>query len=83
GVAFFLQDSTSMDDVKEVEKVTPVKKTATTPSPVATTTSTLNQTQATTTTMQPSDKISHAIITTNMGVIEVSFSDKTPNTVKN
>ncbi|MBP6948905.1 MAG: peptidylprolyl isomerase [Candidatus Pacebacteria bacterium] len=33
--------------------------------------------------MQPSQKITRGIITTNKGVIEISFLDTTPNTVKN
>jgi cyclophilin family peptidyl-prolyl cis-trans isomerase len=80
GVAYFLQDNVSSPEeiVKAVVATTPVKKVVT-PTPT-TSTSTLNNS---TTTMQPSDKITRAIITTNQGVIEVSFATNTPNTVKN
>lgn len=81
GVAYFLQDTVSItpdEVIKETVSKT-VKKTTT----VATTTATTTTTTSTTTTMQPSEKITRAIITTNMGVIELSFAANTPNTVKN
>lgn len=80
GVAYFLQDtmSVSQEKLKEEVAALPVKK-----APV-------NQTEnsnkplanSTSTTMSP-EKITRAIITTNKGVIEVSFGTTTPATVKN
>jgi cyclophilin family peptidyl-prolyl cis-trans isomerase len=78
-VAYFLQEnmSVSQEALKNEVAITSEKKEATQP------TNTKGSTISTTTTMQPSEKITHAIITTNKGVIEVSFATSTPITVKN
>ncbi len=79
GVAYFLQDdSTPVEKASDVAITAPAKKAK---AVVATTTQIT--TNNSTSTMQPSEKIIRATITTNKGVIEVSFSTNTPLTVKN
>ncbi len=79
GVAYFLQDdSTPVEKASDVAITAPAKKAK---AVVATTTQIT--TNNSTSTMQPSEKITRATITTNKGVIEVSFSTNTPLTVKN
>lgn len=79
GVAYFLQDdSTPVEKASNVVITAPAKKAK---AVVATTTQIT--TNNSTSTMQPSEKITRATITTNKGVIEVSFSTNTPLTVKN
>ncbi len=82
GVAYFLQRNISLpqvqvgtttmtDVVKKVDTTSSTKTTASTPP------------KATTTIMQPPEKITSATITTNKGVIEITFTNDTPETVKN
>ena len=85
GVAYFFLFSTDVtpeDIAKTTAVITPVKKQV--PQNVSTTTQETSSTSPNQpTTMQPGEKISKAVITTNKGVIEISFADNTPNTVKN
>ncbi len=82
GVAYFLQRNISLpqvqvgtttmtDVVKKVDTTSSTKTTASTPP------------KATSTIMQPPEKITSATITTNKGVIEITFTNDTPETVKN
>lgn len=86
-VAYFLQGSDSIipeEITKDASTVTtPTKKQAQQGSSATTTLTQATTTSNPTTTMQSPEKITKAVITTNMGVIEVSFSANTPNTVKN
>lgn len=87
-VAFFLQNNndiptTIQEETKHVAKKvvqTPPKTTTSTSTATTTLTHTLNSTS---TSMPPSQKITRGVITTNKGIIEISFSGETPNTVKN
>lgn len=80
GIAYFLQEkmSLSQEILKEEVVTIPVKKVVTNPAPKTTTTN-----STTINSMQSPEKITRAIITTNKGVIEVSFATNTPLTVKN
>lgn len=83
-LAFYLQNDTSVSVVEEkkITKTVPSKK-IDTPSLVnGTTTLSATSTEATTT-METKQPITRATITTNKGVIEVSFSTNTPLTVAN
>lgn len=86
GVAYILQSSDEVvplsSDKKEVTSNTSVSKKTNEPIQ-GTTTEITKPTNTSSTTMQPTDKISHAVLTTNKGSIEIAFSDKTPNTVAN
>lgn len=81
GIAYFLQDTISLPQVQIKETtIIPTKKTRTTiPTKPITTSSSTNGS----TTMQIPEKITSATITTNKGVIEITFATNTPVTVKN
>lgn len=81
GIAYFLQSNITMPDVevKEEPKIAvkkPVEKTETKE------TNKNTQTNSSTTMTLP-EKITSAVITTNKGTFEVTFSNATPETVKN
>lgn len=81
-VAYFLQGNISLPQVQvsEVATTTPVKKISYTATKVAASNTTNNPT---TTMIQPPEKITSATITTNKGVIEITFATNTPLAVKN
>ncbi len=88
GVAYFLQGNTAepqvqvqtLGKVPTTTNSTAVKKTGDTTLVKTTITTTNNPT---TTMIQIPEKISKAVITTNKGVIEVTFASDTPDTVEN
>jgi peptidylprolyl isomerase len=81
GLAFYLQnDDTPPAPVDKQVVTAPIKKPVTT---TPTTPVTQGTTTASTTPTMDTTKITHATITTNMGVIEIELSSATPNTVKN
>lgn len=82
GVAYFLQRNISLPQVQVgTTTMTDVVKKVDTTSSTKTTSST--PPKATSTIMQPPEKITSATITTNKGVIEITFTNDTPETVKN
>lgn len=79
GLAYFLQSSMSLPQVQTNEVVTmPLKKITNTLTKPVTSASTTGNTS-----MQIPEKITTATITTNKGVIEITFATNTPATVKN
>mgnify|MGYP003393056914 CR=1 FL=1 len=86
GLAYFLQGSIDMPQV-QVDKiasntdVTSIKKVPADSQKIIKTT--INASSTSTTTMQLPEKITSATITTNKGVIEITFATDTPVTVKN
>ncbi len=91
GLAYFLRESINISDITTTE--VPVKQITAKPTPTktptkVTTASTTNATSTSTTTkatttMEIPEKITSATITTNKGVIEVTFGTDTPATVAN
>lgn len=80
--SYFLQGNISQPQVqvgKEATTTTVTKKTNTVTKPVTTT----KPTNPTSTMILPPEKITSATITTNKGVIEITFAVNTPVTVKN
>ena len=90
GVAYYLQNNIEMPQVtvnsdgsstSEVVKKIGTTSTKTTNNNRLTNTS--NEPEATTSTMQLPEKITSATITTNKGIIEITFATDRPETVKN
>ena len=82
GIAYFLQGNVDLPQVQTSTsslKTSPVKKVNDIPTkPLVN-----NQSTTSTTTMQLPEKITSATITTNKGVIEITFATNSPETVKN
>ncbi len=87
GVAYFLQGNLSMPQVQvdtNASTTDAIKKPSSASSiKTATSTSITSTNNSTTTTMQVPEKITSATITTNKGVIEITFVNDAPETVKN
>lgn len=96
GVAYFLQDYRNLPQVQVTIPTASTVSTSTTigytngstkKTPIVRTVQTRNiitsNSTTTTTNMELPDKITSAIMTTNKGVIEITFSTNTPETVKN
>lgn len=89
GVAYFLQGNISMPQVQINDVATTttaaIKKSGTTTTKAANSNNleTNNSTTTLTNMIQPPEKITSAVITTNKGVIEITFANDTPETVKN
>lgn len=83
GVAYFLQQNIDLPQVQVNETgTTDTLKKSNAPQTTKTI-PTATTTNPATTTMQVPEKITSAVITTNKGVIEVTFAQDTPETVKN
>lgn len=84
GVAYFLQGNMSLPQVQVTQQEKSAKTTSnTTNGSVPPKSIQAKQTNATTTDMQLPEKITSATITTNKGIIEITFATDTPETVKN
>jgi cyclophilin family peptidyl-prolyl cis-trans isomerase len=77
-LAFFLQGNLGIDTPDQVEATSTISSTSVKPKPVATT-----QASTTQTTMTIPENVTKAVITTNKGVIEFTFSTSTPLAVEN
>lgn len=89
-IAYFLQDNRNLPQVQITERVqsgsvdiNSTKKIVLNRNSQTEKGTTTNTTNSTTTNMEIPEKITSATITTNKGEIEITFSDKTPETVKN
>ena len=82
GLAYFLQDHTESPTTQTNTYGTTTNQLTNTQGKITTPTTT-NSTTTMSTSTQPIPKATTAIITTNKGVIEVSFATNTPNTVAN
>ncbi|MFA6608809.1 MAG: peptidylprolyl isomerase [Candidatus Paceibacterota bacterium] len=82
GFAYFLQGNMSLPQVQVDKQATSTEGLKKKSLPIIKTTED-KQSNSTTTAMQLPEKITSAIITTNKGVIEITFSTKAPETVKN
>lgn len=86
GVAYFLQGNLSLPQVQVTEESTTTEKTNTAKKSRESTTKSIENnliTTSTTSDMQLPEKITSATITTNKGEIEITFTNDTPETVKN
>ena len=83
GLAFYLQNDNSVPVIEEkkVVKINSIKKTNTTVQASSTVSQSASSTA--TTTMETTQPITRATITTNKGTIEISFSTNTPLAVAN
>ena len=84
GLAYFLQDAQSLPQVQlKDEPVKTIKKITNTNTATVSKIVTSTTTPFSTSSMQLPEKITSATITTNKGVIEITFANNTPVTVKN
>lgn len=85
GLAYFLQGNMQLPQVQVEQVATSTESLDTTKTGTTNTKTTTNNTtvKATTTNMQLPEKITSATITTNKGVIEITFASDTPVTVQN
>lgn len=88
GLAYFLQGNMDLPQVQIEQPTTStgganIKKNTLTTTQTVTKSTTNASSTTSTTTMQLPEKITSATITTNKGVIEITFTGDTPETVKN